>query len=104
MAAEMAGWSPAFAKRTWAFDFTVLPSSRRNASQLFLDTADQKSVFDVLAAAHPRGPSYSHYYDLGSFSSSFLNSNETFCMLNRQRELTLRRSTAAPTASSSAYV
>ena len=67
MAAEMAGWSPAFAKRTWAFDFTVLPSSRRNASQLFLDTADQKSVFDVLAASHPRGPSYSHYYDLGSF-------------------------------------
>ena len=38
------------------------------------------------------------------FSSSLPNSNETLCMLNRQRELTLRRSTAAPTVTGSAYV
>ena len=43
LASEMGSWSPAFAKRAWAFDFTVLPMSRRNASQLFLDTADQQS-------------------------------------------------------------
>jgi hypothetical protein len=43
------------AKRSWAFDFTVLPPSARNASQLYLDTADQRRAFDALAAAHPRG-------------------------------------------------
>ena len=58
-----------------------------------------------LNRANPKtsGP-VQHYYDLSRFSSSLINSNETFCMLKRQRELTLRRSTAAPTASSSAYV
>lgn len=56
MAREMANWGPAFAKRAWAFDFTVLPSNQRNASQLFLDTADQDAVFDELAHSHPRGP------------------------------------------------
>ena len=55
-AAEMVRWSPAFGKRAWAFDFTVLPLSHHNTSQLFLDTAEQKSVFDALAATHPRGP------------------------------------------------
>jgi hypothetical protein len=55
MARQMAGWGPAFGQRAWAFDFTVLPASRHNTSQLFLDTADQASVFDALAAAHPRG-------------------------------------------------
>ena len=38
------------------------------------------------------------------FTLSIQNSNETFCMLKHQRELTLPRPTAAPTASSSAYV
>ena len=41
-------------------------------------------------------------YDLGS--SSLPYSNQTFCMLNRQRELTLLRSTATPTATSSASI
>ena len=45
-----------FAKRAWAFDFTVLPPNARNASQLYLDTAEQQSVFDVLAGSHPMGP------------------------------------------------
>ena len=39
---------------------------------------------------------------LGLFPSSFPDSNEPFCMLNHQRELTLPRLTAAPTANSSA--
>ena len=46
-------------------------------------------------------------FELGNvmaLSSSLRTSTETFCMLNRQRELTLRRPTAAPTATSSAYV
>ena len=34
---------------------------------------------------------------------SFPDSNDPFCMLNHQRELTLARLTAAPTATSSAY-
>lgn len=55
MARGMAALSPAFTKRAWAFDFTVLPPSHRNASQLYLNTAEQQSVFDVLAASHPRG-------------------------------------------------
>ena len=38
-----------------------------------------------------------HYHDLGMFLS-LPDSNETLCMLNRQRELTLPRPTAAPTA------
>ena len=49
------------------------------------------------------GPS--HDYDLGSWildSSSLPNSNQTFCMLNRQGEVTLLRPTATPTATSSA--
>ena len=45
-----------------------------------------------------------HYYDLGMFSSSLPDSNETLCMSNRQRELTLPRATAAPTATSSTYI
>ena len=53
-------------------------------------------------ARDPQRP-VQHYYDLGLFSSSLQNSNETFCMLNRQRELTLPRLTAAPTATSCAY-
>ena len=40
---------------------------------------------------------------LGYFPSSFPDSNEPFCMFNHQRELTLRRLTAAPTATSCAY-
>ena len=40
----------------------------------------------------------SYYYDIGSFSRSHPNSNVTFCVLNRQRGLTLARPTAAPTA------
>ena len=43
-----------------------------------------------------------HYYDLGLFSSYLPNSNHTFCMLNRQRKLTLLRLTETPTANSSA--
>ena len=38
------------------------------------------------------------------FKSPSPNSNETLCMLNRQRELTPPRPTAAPTATSSMYV
>ena len=53
--AAAADESPALAKRAWAFDFTVLPPSHKNQSQLYLDTADQARVFDVLAASHPRG-------------------------------------------------
>ena len=41
-----------------------------------------------------------HYYD--PWSTSLPNSNETFCVLNRQRALTLLRPTATPTATSSA--
>ena len=44
-----------------------------------------------------------HYHDLGRISSSLTDSNEPFCMLNRQREVTLPRFTVAPTATSSAY-
>ena len=47
---------PAFAKRVWAFDFTVLPPKSSNASYLYLNTADQTQVFEALVAAHPRGP------------------------------------------------
>ena len=56
MAQKMPDWGPAFEKRAWTFDFTVLPPNRRNASQIFLDTVDQAAVFGVLAASHPRGP------------------------------------------------
>ena len=49
-------------------------------------------------------PARPAHCDLGSFSSSLPNSNETFCMLDRQRELTLRCPTVALTATSSAYV
>lgn len=55
-ARAMASASPEFAKRAWAFDFTVLPESPINASQLFLNTNDQLDVFNVLAASHPQGP------------------------------------------------
>jgi len=52
---------PHFACRTWAFDFTNLPMSTCRECPpvlpLYLETAEQASVFDVLAAAHPRGPS-----------------------------------------------
>ena len=41
---------------------------------------------------------------LGYFSSSLPDSNEPLCVLNRQRELALPRLTAAPTATSSAYI
>lgn len=51
---------PAFSKRVWAFDFTNLPKhAPKNGSgpvPLYLDTSDQKLVFDELVAAHPRGP------------------------------------------------
>jgi hypothetical protein len=56
-ATDFASSSPsAFAKRPWAFDFTVLPPSGRNASQLFLDTADQVAAFSAVESAHPAGP------------------------------------------------
>ena len=46
-----------------------------------------------------------HYHDLGLFFQvSLPDSNETLCMFNRQRELTLPRLTAAFTGTSSAYV
>ena len=49
------------------------------------------------------GPSSTTTF-LGRFQVSLLpNSNATLCMLNRQRELTLPRSTAAPTAASFTY-
>ena len=41
---------------------------------------------------------------LGRFSSPLPKSNQTFCMLNRQRGLTLLRPTATPTATSSASI
>ena len=41
---------------------------------------------------------------LGYCSSSLPDSNEPLCVLNRQRELALPRLTAAPTATSSAYL
>ena len=41
---------------------------------------------------------------LGRLQAPPPNSNDTFCRLNRQRELTPRRLTAAPTATSSAHV
>ena len=51
------------------------------------------------------GPSYSRYHDLGlCFQASLPDSNETLRMLNRHRELTLPRPTAAPTVTSSACV
>ena len=37
------------------------------------------------------------------FQASLPDSNETLCTLNRQRELTLPRLTAAPTATKSAW-
>ena len=44
-----------------------------------------------------------HLWIMGSFSSSLPNSKQTFCMLNRHRELTLLRPpTATPAATSSA--
>ena len=46
-----------------------------------------------------------HYHDLGLFFQvSLPDSNETLCMLNRQRELTLPHLIAAFTATISAYV
>ena len=45
-----------------------------------------------------------HHYDLGWFLSSLPDSNETLCMLNRQRELTLSHPTVAPTATSRTFV
>ena len=42
-----------------------------------------------------------HDYDLGSFSSPLPDSNDTSCMLNRQRELTVAHPTVAGTATSS---
>eukprot|EP00038_Savillea_parva_P031820 m.90745 g.90745 ORF g.90745 m.90745 type:complete len:630 (-) comp9877_c0_seq3:96-1985(-) len=46
----------AFAKRAWAFDFTVLAPSEVNSTQVSLDTAEQREVFEAVAAAHPAGP------------------------------------------------
>ena len=41
---------------------------------------------------------------LGSFQGPSQISNETLCVLNHRRRLTLPRLTAAPTATSSTYV
>ena len=41
---------------------------------------------------------------LGSSQGALPDSNATFCVLDRQRGLTLARPTAAPTATGSAYV
>ena len=50
------------------------------------------------------GPS-SQYYELrATFQAPSPDSDEPFCMLNHQREPTLPRPTAAPTATSSAYI
>ena len=49
------------------------------------------------------GPSSTIHSILGSFSRALPNSNDEFCVLNRQRGLTLARPTAAPTATSSSH-
>ena len=41
---------------------------------------------------------------LGEFPSPFPDSNEPFCMLKHQRELTLSHPTVAPTATGSTYM
>ena len=62
------------------------------------------SEWTTLFSDQDEGPS-SHYHDLGLISKLLsTDSNEPFCMLNRQRELTLPRLIAAPTATNSAYV
>ena len=50
----------------------------------------------------PARPALPRSWDF--LKSSLPNSNEIFCVLNRQRGLTLARPTAAPTATSSTYV
>ena len=52
-----------------------------------------------------RGPSSTTYHDLGRiFQASLPKLNEPFCVLNRQRELTLPRPTVASAATRSAYI
>ena len=75
----LAGWEPAHRKR--------------HTRNVYMNTSD------VMKLLRP----VQHYHDLGIiFESSSQDSNGTFCVLNRQRELTLPRLTATPTATSSA--
>ena len=83
------------------FHRAPVPISVLSFEVLFADSAMNAS-FWIPATLLPARPALLRSWV--AFSSSLLNSNDILCMmLNRQRELTLRRSTAAPTASSSPY-
>ena len=63
------------------------------------DSGVSHSAAQEVAFAQADGPS-STTTILGSYASALPDSNATFCVLNRQRRLTLPSPTAAPAATS----
>ena len=77
----------------------------QNYERLLGSLQEMGVVADVIVF-HPydNGPSR-HYHDfVGELSTALSDSNATFCVLNYRRRLTQPRPTAAPTATSCAYL
>ena len=82
---------------TWALETRSTEKDVKMADDTTLATRYQKQRDEWEAR-----PALPRSWDVSiDRSSSLPNSNDTLCMLNRQRELTVSHSTAAPTAPSS---
>ena len=104
LAAESLLFDRAYANFPWCNPSrnSLLSGRRPDTNKVWNFNVDLRTTFTSTSPRHPFGPS-STTTILGEFRSPLPDSNEPLRMLNRQREVTLPRLTAAFTATSYAY-